>query len=150
LRWIGSRTVAAQGRFAPIELQVPVLQDATAPLLVSPQHRILWSGPQAQLLFGDREVLVAASHLLTHPAVQRREGGEVTYLHLMLDQHEVIYANGAATESFYPGDMALGALSSQGRNEMFDLFPELRSHQGGFGDTARICLKRHEAQVLVA
>jgi len=150
LRWIGSRTVAAQGRFAPIELQAPLLQDATAPLLVSPQHRILWSGPQAQLLFGDREVLVAASHLLTHPAVQRREGGEVTYLHLMLDQHEVIYANGAATESFYPGDMALGALSGQGRAEMFDLFPELRSHHGAFGDTARICLKRHEAQVLVA
>ena len=150
LRWIGSRTVAAQGRFAPIELQTPILQDATAPLIVSPQHRILWSGPQAQLLFGDREVLVAASHLLTHPAVQKREGGEVTYMHLMLDQHEVIYANGAATESFYPGDMALGALSGQGRAEMFDLFPELRSDHGAFGDTARICLKRHEAQVLVA
>ena len=150
LRWIGSRKVAGRGRFAPIELQPQILQGADQPLLVSPQHRILWSGPQAQLLFGDREVLVAASHLLDHPAVQQCETGEVTYMHLMLDRHEVIYANGAATESFYPGETALDALSAGGRNEMFHLFPELRSHDGGFGDTARLCLKRHEAQVLVA
>jgi hypothetical protein len=68
----------------------------------------------------------------------------------MLDQHEVIYANGAATESFFPGDEALSALNPEGRDEMFDLFPELRSHLGAFGDTARMCLKRHEARLLSA
>ncbi len=150
LRWIGKKTVEAKGNLAPIELSPTILQDAKAPLLVSPQHRILWSGPRAQLLFGDREVLVAAAHLLDNPAVRRREGGDVTYLHLMLDQHEVIYANGAATESFFPGDEALSALNPEGRDEMFDLFPELRSHLGAFGDTARMCLKRHEARLLSA
>ena len=150
LRWIGSRTVQGTGEFAPIEISTALLQDATAPLLVSPQHRILWTGPRAQLLFGDREVLVSAKHLLNHPAVSKRELSQVTYLHLMLDQHEVLYANGAATESFFPGDNALSALSDPCRDEMFHLFPELRSHQAAFGDTARVCLKSHEARLLAA
>ncbi|WIY25480.1 Hint domain-containing protein [Parasedimentitalea psychrophila] len=150
LRWVGSRTVAAQGSFAPIEIASALLPGASAPLLVSPQHRMLWSGARAQMLFGIDEVLVAAQHLLASPAVTRRTGGLVTYVHLMLDQHQVIYANGAATESFYPGDQALGALSDAGRDEMFTLFPELRSHTGGFGDTARLCLKSHEGLLLAA
>ncbi|UWQ90032.1 Hint domain-containing protein [Rhodobacteraceae bacterium M382] len=150
LRWVGSRRVQAKGKFAPIEISTAILQDASAPLLVSPQHRILWTGARAQLLFGDREVLVAAKHLLGHDGVQKRESSAVTYLHLMLDQHEVIYANGAATESFFPGDSALTALRDPCREEMFSLFPELRSHKASFGDTARICLKRHEAQLLAA
>ncbi|KAE9629622.1 Hint domain-containing protein [Parasedimentitalea maritima] len=150
LRWLGSRTVAATGDFAPIEVSPLLLPEATAPLLVSPQHRLLWSGPRAQMLFGTDEVLVAARHLLTNPAVTRRIGGTVTYMHLMLDQHQVIYANGAATESFYPGDQAIGALSETGRDEMLTLFPELRSHAGALGDTARLCLKAHEGILLAA
>ena len=150
LRWVGSRAVQAEGDFAPIEISPLLLPDATAPLLVSPQHRMLWTGARAQMLFGDSEVLVAARHLLDNPAVSRRSGGTVTYLHLMLDQHEVIYANGAATESFYPGDQALNAITDAARAEMFSLFPELRSHAGAFGDTARMCLKSHEGKLLAA
>jgi hypothetical protein len=150
LRWVGSRTVAAQGRFAPIEIEKTLLPGASASLLVSPQHRLLWTGARAQILFGTDEVLVSAQHLLPNPAVSRRSGGQVTYVHLMLDHHQVIYANGAPTESFYPGDQALGALSDAGRDEMFSLFPELRSHTGGFGDTARLCLKSHEGLLLAA
>lgn len=77
-------------------------------------------------------------------------GGEVSYLHLLLDRHEVICANGAATESFFPGDTALAALADPARDEMFALFPDLRSHAGAFGDTARLCLKAHEARILAA
>lgn len=93
---------------------------------------------------------MAATHLLGSPAARRVEGGLVTYMHLMLDRHEVIYANDAATESFFPGDEGLGALSDRARQEVFDLFPELRSHAGAFGDTARLCLKAHEARILAA
>lgn len=150
LRWIGSRTVAAEGNHAPIRLDPSLLQGAYDPLLVSPQHRLLWSGARAQMFFGEGEVLVAATHLLDHPAVQQIQGGTVTYMHLMLDQHEIIYANGAPTESFFPGDTALEALTAQARHEMLDLFPELRSHHGTFGETARLCLKAHEARLLSA
>ncbi|MCU9838556.1 Hint domain-containing protein [Ruegeria sp. WL0004] len=150
LRWIGSRTVAAHGKLAPILLDSSLLRGATAPLLVSPQHKLLWSGSRAQMYFGEPEVLVAASHLLENPAATRVEGGHVTYIHLMLDRHEIIYANAAATESFYPGDEGLSALSDCAREEMFYLFPELRSHNGAFGATARPCLKAHEALILAA
>ncbi|WP_164657904.1 Hint domain-containing protein [Tropicibacter sp. Alg240-R139] len=150
LRWIGQKTVKASGVNAPIELHRSLLQGATAPLLVSPQHRMLWTGSRAQMLFGDSEVLVAAQHLLDNPGARRVEGGNVTYMHLMLDQHEVIYANGAATESFFPGDTALNALTGQSRDEMFSVFPELRSRHGSFGETARLCLRAHEARVLAA
>lgn len=150
LRWVGSRTVAATGNHAPIRLDPSLLQGASAPLLVSPQHRMLWTGSRAQMYFGESEVLVAATHLLSSPAARRIEGGNVTYMHLMLDRHEVIYANDAATESFFPGDEGLGALSDRSRQEVFDLFPELRSHAGAFGDTARLCLKAHEARILAA
>ncbi|MFV0513936.1 MAG: Hint domain-containing protein [Jhaorihella sp.] len=149
LRWVGRRTVPARGRFAPVEIGA-ALHGGSAPLLVSPQHRLLWAGSRAQMLFGEDEVFVAARHLLDHPAVCCRRGGDVTYLHLMLDRHEVIFANGAPTESFYPGDAALTALSGPARHEMFALFPHLRSHSGGFGDTARLCLKAHEARLLAA
>ncbi|WP_146344661.1 Hint domain-containing protein [Phaeobacter marinintestinus] len=150
LRWIGQRTVSGIGRFAPISLDPSLLQDADAPVLVSPQHRMLWSGYRAQMMFGESEVLVAARHLLDHPAVSRVPSQTVTYMHLMFDRHEVIYANGAPTESFFPGDNALSALTRQSREQMFSVFPDLRSHSAAFGDTARLCLKPHEAQVLAA
>lgn len=150
LRWIGQRTVPGIGRFAPVELHPALMNGTGSPLLVSPQHRLLWSGAQAQMLFGEAEVLVAAQHLLDHPAARRIEQAQVTYIHLMLDRHEVLFANGVATESFYPGDTGLAALDDRSRHEMFELFPDLRSHTGAFGDTARICLKAHEARLLAA
>jgi hypothetical protein len=33
---------------------------------------------------------------------------------------------------------------------MFSVFPELRSNPNAYGQTARPCLKRHEAQLLQA
>ena len=150
VRWIGKRTVPATGALAPVEIDPVLISGATAPLIVSQQHRVLWEGYRAQMLFGEAEVLVAAKHLLSNPAVRLLEGGEVTYIHLLFDQHEVIYANGMPTESFYPGDMALSSLTDNGRHEMFELFPDLRSGLSAFGDTARLCLRQHEAPLLVA
>ena len=66
----------------------------------------------------------------------------------MFDAHEVIYAEGTATESFYAGSGALEAITAEGREEMFTIFPELRSNIGAHGQTARTCLKPHEARLL--
>lgn len=150
LRWIGQRTVAATGGFAPIRIDPVLLAGADAPLLVSPQHRLLWTGARAELLFGQSEVLLAAKHLLHHPAARQIEGGTVTYLHLVFDQHEIVTANGAETESLFPGDAALSALDPAGREELFTLFPELRSSKAGFENTVRRCLRTHEARALIA
>jgi Ca2+-binding RTX toxin-like protein len=149
IRWIGSRTVAGVDRFAPISIAAHVLDGATRPLLVSPQHRFLFTGYKAQLLFGSDEVLVAAKHLLDGRDVVACERAAVTYIHVMFDQHEMIYADGAATESFHAGDVGLSAISDQAREDMFTIFPELRANPNAYGRTARRCLKPHEARLLL-
>ena len=148
IRWIGRRTVPGIDRFAPVRVAAHVLDGARAPLLVSPQHRFLFTGYKAELLFGCDEVLVAARHLVDSLAVTQEEQAAVTYIHVMFDQHEVIYAEGAATESFHAGDIGISAISDQAREEMFSIFPELRSNPNAYGATARPCLKRHEAKLL--
>jgi len=148
IRWIGSRSVPGIDRFAPIRVAAHVLDGATAPLLVSPQHRFLFTGYKAELLFGCDEVLVAAKHLVDGRDVVQLAWPAVTYIHVMLDRHEIIYADGAATESFHVGDTGLAAISDPAREELFVVFPELRSHPDSYGPTARPCLKRHEARLL--
>jgi len=148
IRWIGHSTVEGRGRFAPIAVNSTVIDGARRPLLVSPQHRLLFTGYKAQLLFGRSEVLVAAKHLIDGKDVRIVERACVTYFHLMLDHHEVIYAEGAATESFHAGDMSVSALAPPAREALFQAFPHLRANVWSYGDTVRQCLKRHEAHLL--
>ena len=148
VRWIGSRTVPAFDRFAPVRIRPGVLSGLDRDLLVSPQHRMLFQGYRSELLFGDSEVLVAAIHLLDDKLVTQDHGGSITYIHIMFDDHEIIYAEGAATESFHPGSVGLSAVTAAARAELFSLFPDLRSAPSSYGRTARRCLKKHEAQLI--
>ncbi|MCZ4351232.1 Hint domain-containing protein [Roseovarius aestuarii] len=149
IRWIGRRTVPGMDRFAPISIAAHVLDGATCDLLVSPQHRLLFTGYKAEILFGFNEVLVAAKHLVDGHDVISVPQTTVTYIHLMLGQHQVIYADGAATESFHAGDVGISAISDQSREEMFSVFPELRANPNAYGRAARQCLKPHEARLLL-
>lgn len=148
IRWIQSRTVAAEGRFAPVRIRPGAVVGLEKDLLVSPQHRMLFTGYRSELLFGEREVLMPATHLVDDKLVTRETGGTVTYIHMMFDSHEVIYADGAASESFHPGQEGIGGITDAAREELFTLFPALRSNPMGYGATARRCLKKHEAQML--
>ncbi|SIT91396.1 Hint domain-containing protein [Yoonia rosea] len=147
IRWIGSRTVDAVGRFAPIEIAADVLGN-DRPLVLSPQHRVMLSGWQAELLFGVPEVLVAAKHLVDDKKILRREGGTVTYFHMMFDQHEIVYADGAPCESFHPGHVGISGMDDAQRDEIFALFPELEQDFAGFGPLARMCLKSAEGRMI--
>jgi hypothetical protein len=78
------------------------------------------------------------------------ESSGTTYIHFMFDQHEVVLSNGAWTESFQPGEQVLDGMGSAQRDEIYDLFPELRDVKGLEAyQSARRSLKRHEAQLLV-
>jgi Ca2+-binding RTX toxin-like protein len=147
LRWTGRRTVAGHGDFAPIRFETGVLGNG-APLLVSPQHRMLHRSTAASLYFDAPEVLLSAKHLVNGGTITRVGFDSVTYLHLLFDRHEIIFAEGAATESFHPGHVGLQALSEASREDLFRCFPELRADPGGYGDTARTCLRRHEIRLL--
>lgn len=147
IRWIGRRSVAGQGDFAPIRFMAGALDNSRA-FSVSPQHRMLLQGWRAELLFGEAEVLVAAKHLINGDTICRAPCDEVTYLHLCFDRHEVIFAEDMATESFHPGDYVM----SQDRDlmaELTALFPELAPGEGAGWETARAVLRRFEAAALV-
>jgi hypothetical protein len=148
LRWIGQRTVAAIGTYAPVCIAAGTFGDH-AKLMLSPQHRVLVSNPRADLVFGTPEVLIAAKHLIDDRNVTSCEGGSVTYVHLLFDQHEIVLANGLATESFLPGPQTVDAFEDAVVAEISQLFPELDLETGnGYGHAARQILKKHEVKVL--
>ena len=149
LRWTGSNTLRGDGAAAPIRFDIGTLGNH-APLYVSPQHRMLHVSPQAALYFGASEVFVTAKHMVNGTSIRIAEQAVVGYFHLMFDRHEVIFAEGAAAESFHPGKQGLRALSDAARADLFTRFPALRADPDSYGPTARPCLKSYEAQVLAA
>ena len=150
LRWIGSTRVAGVGKFAPIRFARGVLGN-DRPLLVSPQHRMLLRGWQAELYTGETEVLVPATHLVNDSTITRMTGGEVEYFHLLFDQHELVFGNGCVSESFHPGQQGWSAFCEDTRQEILELFPDLlTSNFKSFGENARHSVKRNEAICLAA
>jgi hypothetical protein len=109
---------------APIRVKAGVLGN-TVDLRFSPMHRILISGPRAELLFGAPEVLAHAAHLCDGDQIFRAPCAEVTYYHILFDNHEIIRAHGCWSESFAPTEAALDAAGAQTRAELLKLFPEL-------------------------
>ena len=148
LRWIGFRRVAAARAQAPVVIGRGALGN-DRDLRVSPQHRMLLTGWRAELFFGKAEVLCAAKALINGETIYREAGGEVTYVHLLFDQHELIRANGAWSESFHPGDWMLGAMDAATRAEIVGLFPELQGRAGPPMISARRSLRAFEARLVV-
>jgi hypothetical protein len=142
--------VAATGDFAPIHIRANTLGQHSD-LLVSPLHRVLIKDNLAELLFGEAEVLVAARDLVNDHTITRREGGEVTYVHLLFDRHQVVFSEGLETESFLPGPQTAESFEAEVVEEIYSIFPELDPDTGeGYPPAARRTLKRYEAELLRA
>lgn len=148
VRWVGSKTIFATGAAAPVVFEVGAIGNTT-PLVVSQQHRVLLRNAQANVLFGEEEVLAPAHSLLGLKGVRIAEGATVTYHHIMFGAHEIVESDGVLTESFYPGPTALSALDEAAQDELLSLFPELVG-QAAFGPTAAYTLKPFEAEALVS
>lgn len=137
IRWVGSRRLSANElviapQLLPIRIRVGALGKNTpsTDLLVSPQHRILVRSKIAQRMFGTDEVLVAAKQLLRIDGIDIADNvEEVEYFHFMFDRHEVVYSNGAETESLYTGPQAMKMLGPSALQEIFEIFPELRDRK---------------------
>lgn len=133
VRWIGSRLIDAatlkmNPNLRPIRIRAGALGNGMplTDLLVSPQHRILVNSVVALRMFGEHEVLVAAKHLADLPGIEVADDVEtVEYWHFLMDRHQVVLSNGAATESLFTGPEALKSLSEQARGEILEILPEL-------------------------
>ena len=120
-----------------------------ADLLVSPQHRMVLKGKMAETLFNTPEVLVTARDLLNdHSITVDRSLGHVTYVHLLLDRHQVVFANGLETESFHPGSMPLDAVAIDQRQSLLDRVPGLDRDDSVYGASVRRSLSSAEAAIL--
>lgn len=131
--WLGYRQADLDLRpqDAPIRIAAGAL-GAGAPardLRVSPQHRMLVRSPVAVRLVGASETLVAARHLLGPAGIEvQRPDGPVIYWHLLLARHHVISAEGAWTESLYPGPMAMLGFTPCQRAQIRAALPDLDRH----------------------
>lgn len=155
VRWVGRVTLdiadaGAAAHLAPIR----VARDAIAPgvpdrdVLFSPMHRVLLNAPDAALLFGGDEVLCAIKHLVNGTTIRAETTGAVTYVHVLFDRHQLVKSHGFVSESFLPGPVGLAALEAPTRDEVFELFPELRGLPSGYGPAARQVLRGYEAKLL--
>ncbi len=157
IRWIGQRTLnaadlAANPRLRPVTFAAGSM-GAGLPvrdLTVSPQHRMLVQSTEAELLFGEHEVLVAARHMAGRRGIATSDADEVTYIHLMFDQHEIVLSDGVWSESFQPGHHVLGDMDAAQRAEVLELFPELASgRMSAAYPAARMTLKAREASLVL-
>lgn len=129
-RRLGGHALRADPGLRPVRISRGALGDGLPrrDLWVSQQHRMLLNRPWFPVMFDVGEALVRAKSLpLALPGVTiDARITQVTYYHLVFEQHEIVYAEGAPTESFHPGRMALSSLSSDGLAEVYRLFPSLR------------------------
>ncbi len=118
-------------------------------LIVSPHHRMLIRGRAADSLFGTSEVLVAAEDLLNDLSVTvDRQMREVTYVHILLESHQIVWANGIQTESFHPSNTSLDMIEPGQRQALFDVVPDLAIHRDAYGAHARRNISASEAAIL--
>ena len=73
---------------------------------------------------------------------------EVTYVHILLARHQVVWANGLETESFHPSNTSLDTVNPVQRAELLALFPGLDRDPDGYGGFARRNLTTSEAAIL--
>ncbi|MFV2035608.1 MAG: Hint domain-containing protein, partial [Halocynthiibacter sp.] len=141
VRWIGGRHMTgsrllAMPHLRPIRLQANALAEGEpdGELIVSPDHRVLIKGPAAQALFNTAEVLVAARDLINDASVRTdHRCREISYVHLMLDDHQIVWANGVECESFHPASARLDQIDAPQRLSLLERFPGIDDDPYSYG-----------------
>lgn len=108
------------------------------PLKVSQQHCMVLKDQRARAFLGTDRFLLAAKHLVNGDTIYLdRSAGDLEYFHLMFDQHQIVLAEGAWSESFYPGTEALKALTMTQVRDVYEIAPDLmHDPASGYGPTA--------------
>lgn len=133
VRWIGRRKVLAEQieqepKYSPVRISAGALGQGLPrrDILVSRQHRMLVSSPICMRMFGDDSVIVSAIKLTELPGIYVDDSvSEIEYVHLLFDQHEIVFAEGAPTESLLLGTEAKASLTEAAMDEIGLIFPDV-------------------------
>lgn len=150
IRWAGGWSSELQGAALPVEIAAGALGNARD-LRLSGQHLLMLDGWECELMFGATEVLVAAKELVGLPGI-RQETSPVRlgYHHLLLDRHQILFAEGLPAESLHPGPMAEEALPVAELRRMRAAIPPLELARMARQPAARRVLRGVEARALRA
>lgn len=116
---------------------------------VSPQHRIVVEGPDCELLFGMPRAFVVAKHLLGGVAHTPEVEGPVQYVHVLLENHEILIGNGLPSESFQPARRMLELMSGENLDRLNAALSVLGEEAMLTRPDALPTLSSREAKVLV-
>ena len=153
IRWIG-RTylplaiLRERPDFRPIHLS----KDALGPscpnrdTVLSPQHRVLLRDWRAALYYGMDEVLVPVKKLINDTTVRIGAAQDVTYIHLLFDQHQVIWGDGLPSESYLATDRDTAPGTA---DEIDALFPDM-PRNAKQRRSARRCVSDKTARLLAS
>ena len=136
IRWIGTTCITVTPKNAPVVFKSGALKNSRD-LVVSADHRVVLKGTDAMMQYGVKEVLIPARKLVNGSTIVQAVSGEMEYFQILTDQHEVIYTEAAAAESFMPNAAALSKLDSTARNEVFQAFPSLAKSPESYRPCAR-------------
>ena len=160
IRWIGHTAINAEAMTQDEALRpVRIAADAfgrgkpVRDLVVSRQHRIFVDDWRAELLFESRGVLVPAHSLVNENSIQLDYSiKEVTFYHIVFDDHEIVDADGLLTESFHPCQATVLGMKPEAREELFKLFPALENgtSEAAAYEPSYPCLKNFEGKMLAA
>lgn len=150
--WIGRRRTPGIKSGAPVLIAEGVLGNAR-PLRLSQNHRVLLAGPQVAREAGAPEVLVPAKALLGRPGVALAPTRTIDYVHILLERHELVRAEGTQCETLFLGAMALKAIRDGAGSAAAD-YPALpdfaRGPRAAAMAPARPFVEGQTARVLVA
>jgi len=131
IRWIGRKRfpnsfLQLNHDFRPIVIKAhafgPDMPSRATRL--SRQHRVKISGWRAEMLFGEDEILVPISKLINDDTILTDSRSiDVEYFHLLFDQHEIIFADGLASESYLAN--SINDNCAETARELLAIFPEL-------------------------
>ncbi len=135
--WIGQRHISAaelQGdpRLWPVRFLPGSLGNGLPrrSMLLSRQHRLRLSGKVVARMTGTSSALAPAVALLALPGVDSvvpQDG--VSYYHILLPQHQILFCESAPVESLYLGSEAQRALSGAALQEIALILPEALAAQ---------------------
>ncbi|MGI3184636.1 Hint domain-containing protein [Nioella aestuarii] len=116
LRWIGRSDIPGLKRVARDLHPVLIRKDAFGPgqpardIRVSSQHRFCIG--DAALMFHNEEMLAPAKGLVDgNRVLHNRSARAVSFVHLLLDRHELLFCEGVQTESFQPSYRTLAMMA---------------------------------------